>query len=40
MGNVKKGLRVLFSDFAGTERTLDGTAHWIRTEANVLGITK
>ncbi len=37
---VKKGDRVLFSKFAGTEVTLDGTEHLIICEDDVLGIMK
>ncbi len=36
--DVKKGDRVLFSKFAGTEVTLDGTEHVIIREDDVLGI--
>ncbi len=36
--DVKKGDRVLFSKFAGTEVTLDGTEHVIIREEDVLGI--
>ncbi len=35
---VKKGDRVLFGKFAGTEVTLDGTEHLIIREDDVLGI--
>ena len=37
---VKKGDRVLFGKFAGTEVTLDGTEHVIIREDDVLGIVK
>ncbi len=37
---VKKGDRVLFGKFAGTEVTLDGTEHVIIREDDVLGILK
>ncbi len=36
--DVKKGNRVLFGKFAGTEVTLDGTEHVIISEDDVLGI--
>ncbi len=36
--DVKKGDRVLFSKFAGTEVTLDGTEYVIIREDDVLGI--
>ncbi len=36
--DVKKGDRVLFGKFAGTEVTLDGTEHLIIREDDVLGI--
>ncbi len=36
--DVKKGDRVLFSKFSGTEVTLDGTEHLIIREDDVLGI--
>ncbi len=36
--DVKKGDRVLFGKFAGTEATLDGTEHVIIREDDVLGI--
>ncbi len=36
--DVKKGDRVLFGKFAGTEVTLDGTEHVIIREDDVLGI--
>ncbi len=36
--DVKKGDRVLFGKFAGTEVTLDGTEHVILREDDVLGI--
>ncbi len=35
---VKKGDRVLFGKFAGTEVTLDGEEHLIISEDDVLGI--
>jgi chaperonin GroES len=35
---VKKGDRVLFGKFAGTEVTLDGTEHVIIREDDVLGV--
>ncbi len=38
--DVKKGDRVLFGKFAGTEVTLDGTEHVIIREDDVLGILK
>ncbi len=38
--DVKKGDRVLFGKFAGTEVTLDGTEHVIIREDDVLGIMK
>ncbi len=38
--DVKKRDRVLFSKFAGTEVTLDGTEHVIMREDDVLGILK
>ena len=36
--DVKKGNRVLFGKFAGTEVTLDGEEHLIIREDDVLGI--
>ncbi len=36
--DVKKGDRVLFGKYAGTEVTLDGTEHVIIREDDVLGI--
>jgi chaperonin GroES len=36
--DVKKGDRVLFGKYAGTEVTLDGTEHVILREDDVLGI--
>ena len=36
--DIKKGDRVLFGKFAGTEVTLDGTEHVILHEDDVLGI--
>ena len=36
--DIKKGDRVLFGKFAGTEVTLDGTEHVIIREDDVLGI--
>ncbi len=36
--DVKKGDRVLFAKFSGTEVTLDGTEHLIIREDDVLGI--
>ena len=36
--DIKKGDRVLFGKFAGTEVTLDGTEHLIIREDDVLGI--
>ncbi len=36
--DVKKGDRVLFSKYAGTEITLDGEEHLIIREDDVLGI--
>ena len=36
--DVKKGDRVLFSKYAGTEVTLDGEDHLIIREDDVLGI--
>ncbi len=36
--DVKKGDRVLFSKFAGTEVNLDGVEHLIIREDDVLGI--
>ena len=38
--DVKKGDRVLFGKFAGTEVTLDGTEHLIIREDDVLGIVE
>ncbi len=38
--DVKKGDRVLFGKFAGTEVTLDGTEHVIIREEDVLGIVQ
>jgi chaperonin GroES len=38
--DVKKGDRVLFGQFAGTEVTLDGTEYVIMREDDVLGIVK
>ncbi len=38
--DVKKGDRVLFGKFAGTEVTLAGTEHVIIREDDVLGIMK
>ncbi len=38
--DVKKGDRVLFSKFSGTEVTLDGTEHLIIREDDVLGIVE
>jgi chaperonin GroES len=38
--DVKKGDRVLFGKFSGTEVTLDGTEHVIMREDDVLGIVK
>ena len=37
---VKKGDRVLFGKFTGTEVTLDGTEHLIIREDDVLGIVE
>ena len=36
--DVKKGDRVLFSKYAGTEVTLDGEEHLIIREDDVLGV--
>ena len=36
--DVKKGDRVLFSKYAGTEITLDGEEHLIVREDDVLGV--
>ncbi len=36
--DIKKGDRVLFGKFAGTEVTLDGKEHLIISEDDVLGI--
>ena len=36
--DVKKGDRILFSKYAGTEVTLDGEEHLIIREDDVLGI--
>jgi len=36
--NVKKGDKVLFSKYAGTEVTLDGEEHLIIREDDVLGV--
>ncbi len=36
--DVKKGDRVLFGQYAGTEVTLNGTEHVIMREDDVLGI--
>ncbi len=36
--DVKKGDRVLFGKFAGTEVTLDGEEHLIIREDDVLGV--
>ncbi len=36
--DIKKGDRVLFGKFTGTEVTLDGTEHVIIREDDVLGI--
>ena len=38
--DVKKGDRVLFGQYAGTEVTLDGTEHVIMREDDVLGVLK
>ncbi|MFP6655760.1 MAG: co-chaperone GroES [Myxococcota bacterium] len=38
--DVKKGDRVLFGQYAGTEVILDGTEHVIMREDDVLGILK
>ncbi len=38
--DVKKGDRVLFGKFAGTEVTLDGKEHLIISEDDVLGIVE
>ncbi len=38
--DVKKGDRVLFGKFSGTEVTLDGTEHLIIREDDVLGIVE
>jgi len=38
--DVKKGDRVLFGKFAGTEVTLDGEEHLIISEDDVLGIVE
>ena len=38
--DVKKGDRVLFGKFAGTEVTLDGKEHLIIREDDVLGIVE
>ncbi len=38
--DVKKGDRVLFGKFAGTEVTLDGEEHLIIREDDVLGIVE
>ncbi len=38
--DVKKGDRVLFGKFAGTEVTLDGTEHLIIREDDVVGIVE
>ncbi len=38
--DVKKGNRVLFGKFAGTEVTLDGEEHLIISEDDVLGIVE
>ncbi len=38
--DVKKGGRVLFGKFAGTEVTLDGEEHLIIREDDVLGIVE
>ncbi len=38
--DVKKGHRVLFSKFSGTEVTLEGTEHLIIREDDVLGIVE
>ncbi|MCH7866358.1 MAG: co-chaperone GroES [Myxococcales bacterium] len=38
--DVKKGDRVLFGQYGGTEVTLDGTEHVIMREDDVLGVLK
>ncbi len=38
--DIKKGDRVLFGKFAGTEVTLDGTEHLIIREDDVLGVVE
>jgi chaperonin GroES len=38
--DVKKGDRVLFSKYAGTEVTLDGEEHLILREDDVLGVVE
>jgi chaperonin GroES len=38
--DVKKGDRVLFGKFSGTEVTLDGSEHLIIREDDVLGIVE
>jgi len=38
--DVKKGDRVLFSKYAGTEVTLDGEEHLIIREDDVLGVVE
>ncbi len=38
--DVKKGDRVLFGKFAGTEVTLDGEEHLIISEDDVLGVVE
>ena len=36
--NVKKGDKVLFGKYAGTEITIEGTEHLIMREDDILGI--
>jgi chaperonin GroES len=36
--SVKKGDRVLFSSYAGTEVKIEGTEYLIMTEDDILGI--
>ena len=38
--DVKKGDRILFSKYAGTEVTLDGEEHLILREDDVLGVVE
>ncbi len=38
--DIKKGDRVLFGKFAGTEVTLDGEEHLIISEDDVLGVVE